>query len=82
MPLCTSIAQRTASTTLRNSTRTPSPIRLTTRSDSGIDQIAAKRPFLVGTGKPAVSGYICRKNGCEARRIAANIAKLAQLLKT
>jgi hypothetical protein len=31
MPFCTSMAQRTASTTLRNSTRTPSPVRLTTR---------------------------------------------------
>jgi hypothetical protein len=35
------------------------------------DQIAPertqsrKRPFLVGTGKPAVSGYICCENGCE-----------------
>jgi hypothetical protein len=31
MPLCTSIAQRTASTTLRNSIRLPSPVRLTMR---------------------------------------------------
>ena len=31
MPFCTSMAQRTASTTLRNSTRAPSPVRLTTR---------------------------------------------------
>ena len=31
MLFCTSTAQRTASTTLRNSTRRPSPVRLTTR---------------------------------------------------
>ncbi len=31
MPFCTSTAQRTASTTLRNSTIAPSPVRLTTR---------------------------------------------------
>ena len=30
-PFCTSMAQRTASTTLRNSTIAPSPVRLTTR---------------------------------------------------
>ena len=30
-PFCTSIAQRTASTTLRNSIRLPSPVRLTMR---------------------------------------------------
>ena len=39
--------------------------------DGGVDQIAAeraqprKRPLLVGTGEPAVSGYVRRKNGCE-----------------
>ena len=32
-PFCTSIAQRTASTTLRNSMRLPSPVRLTMRHD-------------------------------------------------
>ena len=31
MAFCTSMAQRTASTTLRNSMRLPSPVRLTTR---------------------------------------------------
>ena len=31
MPFCNSMAQRTASTTLRNSTSAPSPVRLTTR---------------------------------------------------
>ena len=31
MPFCTSMAQRTASTTLRKSTSAPSPVRLTTR---------------------------------------------------
>ena len=31
MPFCTSTAQRTASATLLNSMRTPSPVRLTTR---------------------------------------------------
>ena len=31
MPFCTSMAQRTASTTLRNSMMLPSPVRLTMR---------------------------------------------------
>src|SRR5262249_18515236 len=41
----------------------------------GIEQIAAERPqpgegpFLVGGGKLAVSGYICRKYGCEFSRL-------------
>jgi hypothetical protein len=39
--------------------------------DGGVDQITAeraqpcKRPLLVGTGELAVSGYVCRKDGCE-----------------
>ena len=41
------------------------------QSDSRIDQITAERaqprkcPLLVGSGKPAVSDDIRRKNGCE-----------------
>jgi hypothetical protein len=41
------------------------------QSDRGVEQIAAehtqprKRPLLVGTGELAVSGYVCRKDGCE-----------------
>ncbi len=68
MPFCTSIAQRTASTTLRNSMRLPSPVRLTTRprcaAIAGINQIAAQRPeprersLLVGAGEPAVADDI------------------------
>ena len=68
MPFCTSIAQRTASTTLRNSMRAPSPVRLTTRpmmhGDGRIDQIAAQRPqprqraILVRAGEPAVADHI------------------------
>src|SRR5271168_3090001 len=41
------MAQRTASTTLRNSTRAPSPVRLNTRpfwGDGGIDEFRAQRP--------------------------------------
>jgi hypothetical protein len=70
---CTSMAQRTASTTLRNSIRTPSPVRLTAmmHGDGGIDQIAPQPvqsrqgSILVGTGKLAVSGHVRRKNGRE-----------------
>ena len=41
MPFCISIAQRTASTTLLNSMRTPSPVRLTMRLfvDEGLLQL-------------------------------------------
>ena len=59
------MAQFTASTTLRNSTIAPSPVRLTTRpwwtAMVGIDQVAAERPqprqnpVLVGSGKPRIA---------------------------
>src|SRR5208283_6003205 len=42
---CASMAQRTASTTLRNLTSAPSPVRLNTsvvHGDGGINQIAAQ----------------------------------------
>jgi hypothetical protein len=75
MPFWASMAQRTPSTTLRNSTMLPSAGTLhyapVMGGDGGIDQIAPQcaqprqRPFLVGTGKPAVSDHICRKDGCE-----------------
>src|ERR1700726_3081195 len=67
MPFCTSMAQRTASTTLRNSTMAPSPVRLT--NDYRVDQIAPKRPqprqcpVLVGASEPAVSDHI-RSQDC------------------
>ena len=66
-PFCTSIAQRTASTTLRNSIDSVSgalddaPVM---RGDGGIDQIAAQSPqsrqgaILVGAGEPAVADHI------------------------
>ena len=75
MPFCTSMAQRTASTTLRNSMRTavagPLHDAAVMHGDGGIDQIAPerpqprKRPLLVGASKLAVSDHIRRKNGCE-----------------
>ena len=68
MPFCTSMAQRTASTTLRNSTSAPSPVRLTTRpvmhGDGRVDEVAAQRPepreraLLVRAGEPAVADHV------------------------
>ena len=67
---CTSMAQSTASTTLRNSLNTiPCPLddAAMMHGDGGIDQIAAQRPYprkralLVGTAEPAVSDYIRRQ---------------------
>ena len=68
MPFCTSIAQRTASTTLRNSIEAAvagalddAPVM---RGDRGINQIAAQlaqprqRSLLVGAGEPAVTDDI------------------------
>ena len=65
----TSTAQRTASTTLRNSMIEPSPVRLTDasmmRGDCGIDQIATQPPearggaILVRSGEPAVADDVC-----------------------
>jgi hypothetical protein len=62
------MAQRTASTTLRNSTIAPSPVRLTmppvADSDCGINQIAAQRAqpcqnaILVRSCEPAVADNI------------------------
>ena len=75
IPFCISMAQRTASTTLRNSTRLAVAGALhcaaMMRGDGGIDQIAPQptqprqRPLLVGASKLAVSGDIRRKNSCE-----------------
>ena len=75
MPFCTSMAQRTASTTLRNSMMTAvagalhhAPVM---DGDGRVDQIAAERPqprqcpLLVGASKPAVSDHIRRQNCCE-----------------
>ena len=59
------MAQFTASTTLRNSTIAPSPVRLTTltvvHGDGRIDQVASERPqprqnpVLVGSRKPRIA---------------------------
>ena len=68
----TSMAQRTASTTLRNSTMLPSPGALDDAPmvdrDGRIDQIAAQRPqsrqdaILVRAGEPAVADHIRAKD--------------------
>ena len=68
MPFCTSIAQRTASTTLRNSMMAAvagalddAPVM---RGDGGIDQVAAQRPkprkraILVRAREPAIADDI------------------------
>jgi hypothetical protein len=64
------MAQRTASTTLRNSMMLPSPVRLTMRprlhGDGGVDEIAAKRSkpgedaIFVRAGEPAVADDVGR----------------------
>jgi hypothetical protein len=68
------MAQRTASTTLRNSTTAPSPVRLddapVMHREYGIDQVAPQRPqpsedaILVRASKPGVAddvGYQDRR---------------------
>ena len=75
IPVCTLMAQRTASTTLRNSTMAPSPVRLTTRplwtAIVRVNQIAAERPqprqypILIGASEPAVSDHVRHQNRCE-----------------
>jgi hypothetical protein len=70
MPFCISIAQRTASTTLRNSMMLPSPVRLTMRGDCRVYKIAAKpseprqRPFLIDAGQPAIADDVGDENRC------------------
>ena len=76
MPRWTSTAQRTASTTLRNSTSTPSPVVLTMRplmlGDLRIEQRRAvrleldERARLVRSHEPAVADHIGGKDGGEA----------------
>ena len=73
MLFCTSMAQRTASTTLRNSMMLPSPGALNDAAmmhgDGWIDQIASQRPqsreraFLIAAGEPAEADYGSRQNG-------------------
>ena len=68
MPRWISTAQRTASTTLTNSTSIPSPVVLTMRpavlGDLGIDQFLAvrlelaQRAFFVSAHQPAVAGDV------------------------
>jgi hypothetical protein len=75
IPFCTSMARRTASTSLLNSMRTPSPSAKRRARDAErwgrVDQTAAERawprkcPLLVGSCQLAVSGYVCRENCCE-----------------
>ena len=75
IPFCTSIAQRTASTTLRNSTIAPSPVRFTTRplwtATIGSMRSLPKRPqpreypILIGASEPAISDYVRYQNRCE-----------------
>jgi hypothetical protein len=65
---CTSTAQRTASTTLANSTRRPSPVVLNDAAamfdDPGIDQFApdrfqrCNRAFLIGAHQPRIADDI------------------------
>jgi hypothetical protein len=66
------MAQRTASTTLRNSTSAPSPVRYDTtvmHGDRRVDEIASKRPqasqgpILVCAGKSAEANDIRGKDG-------------------
>ena len=72
MAFCTSMAQRTASTTLRNSTidavagaLDDAPVM---HGDGRVDQIAAQRPqprqdaILVRAGEPAVADHVRAKN--------------------
>ena len=73
MPVCTSIAQRTASTTLRNSMNAvagaldDAPMM---SGDGGINQIAAQRPqsrqgsILVRAREPAVADHIGDQDRC------------------
>ena len=72
MPFCTSMAQRTASTTLRNSMRTAVAGALhdaaVMHGDGGIDQIAPERPqprkcpLLVGAREAAVADHVSGKD--------------------
>src|SRR5271165_3152848 len=68
---CASMAQRTASTTLRNLTSAPSPVRLNTsvvHGDGGIDEIAAQSSeprqgaILVRAGKATETDHIGGKD--------------------
>ena len=69
---CTSTAQRTASTTLANSTSRPSPVVLTMRPrcsaifgsiSSRAERLEpAERAFLVGSDQPRIAGHIGRED--------------------
>src|SRR5271165_5054193 len=75
MAFCTSMAQRTASTTLRNSTRAPIAGALydTTvmHGDRRVDEIAAERPeagksaILVRAGEPAETNDVGSQDRCK-----------------
>ena len=75
MPFCTSIAQRTASTTLRNSMRAAvagalddAPVM---HGDGRVDEVAAQRPqpreraVLVRAGEPAVADDVGGQDRCD-----------------
>ena len=80
MACWTSIAQRTASTTLRNSITLPSPVRLTMRpwctEIVGIDQVAAERPqprqnpVFVCPGKPRIADHVGHQDRGELSGLA------------
>ena len=92
-PFCTSIAQRTASTTLRNSMIDAVAGALddaaVMRGDGGIDQVAAEAAkaregsVLVGAGKPAVADDVGHQDRREfpgfAHRAPLGVTTLAQI---
>ena len=74
MPFCTSIAHRTASTTLRNSTMnavaSPFDDTAVACGDCWVDEVAAHRPqprersLLVRPGEPAITDNIGDQDRC------------------
>jgi hypothetical protein len=74
IPFCTSMAQRTASTTLLNSMRTavarPLDDAAMMQSNGGVEQIAAertkprKRTFLVAAGEAAEADHVSGEDCC------------------
>jgi hypothetical protein len=92
MPVCTSIAQRTASTTAELDDRAVAGAlddAAAMGGDSRVDQIAAeapkarKGPVLVGAGEPAIADDIGDQNRCELSGLAhcapLAVERLAQM---